>query len=60
MSDNTTLSTGSGGDVVRDKDRSGVKTQIIGRDLNPGGASEVLETAAALADTTANPTGLAQ
>lgn len=45
-----------GADTIRDKDRAGVKTQIFGRDLNIGGATEVLELASALADATANPT----
>jgi len=49
-------STQGGADTIRDKDRTGVKTQIQGLDLNIGGASEVLQTAAALADATANPT----
>lgn len=56
MADNTTITAQAGGDTVRDKDRSGVKTQIVGRDLNIGGATEVLETAGALADGVANPT----
>lgn len=56
MVDNTQISAGSGGDTIRDKDRSGVKTQITALDLNPAGASEVLMSAAALADATANPT----
>jgi hypothetical protein len=56
MSDNTQLNTGTGGDTIRDKDRSGVKTQIVGLDLNPNGGAEVLMAAAALADATANPT----
>jgi hypothetical protein len=34
MADNTRLGTMSGGDVVRDKDRSGVKTQITALDLS--------------------------
>jgi hypothetical protein len=34
----------SGSDTIRDKDRSGVKTQIFGIDLNPGGATEKLQT----------------
>jgi len=49
-------STQGGTDTIRDKDRTGVKTQIQGLDLNIGGGSEVLQTAAALADATANPT----
>lgn len=53
MADNSTQ---GGTDTIRDKDRAGVKTQIFGTDLNIGGASEVLETAAALADGTSNPT----
>jgi hypothetical protein len=57
MSDNTQLSAPIGsGDTIRDKDRSGVKTQIVGLDLNPNGGSEVLMSAAALADATTNPT----
>ena len=55
MADNTTINAGSGGDVVRDKDRSGVKTQIVGLDVGIGG-TEQLMTAAAAADATANPT----
>lgn len=43
MADNTQLNTGTGGDTIRDKDRAGVKTQIVGLDLNPAG-SEVLGT----------------
>lgn len=42
--------------MIRDKDRAGVKTPVCGLDLNVGGGSEVLQTAAALADATANPT----
>jgi hypothetical protein len=41
--DNTTLDPGTGGDTVRDKDRAGVKTQIVGLDINAAG-SEVLGT----------------
>jgi hypothetical protein len=43
VSDNTQLNTGTGGDTIRDKDRAGVKTQIVGLDINPSG-SEVLGT----------------
>jgi hypothetical protein len=43
LADNTQLNTGTGGDTIRDKDRAGVKTQIVGLDLNPSG-SEVLGT----------------
>lgn len=42
MADNTTLASASGGDVVRDKDRSGVKTQVVGLDLAIGSGAEVL------------------
>lgn len=42
MADNTVINLGSGGDTVRDKDRSGIKTQILGLDLAPGAATEVL------------------
>src|SRR5689334_7669895 len=57
MADNTQLSAAVGsGDTIRDKDRSGVKTQVVGLDLNPNGGSEVLMSAAALADATTNPT----
>jgi len=56
VADNTTLAAATGGDVIRDKDRATVKTQIVGLDLNIGGAGEVLDTAAALADALANPT----
>lgn len=43
MADNSTLDPGSGGDTIRDKDRAGVKTQIVGIDINAAG-SEVLGT----------------
>jgi hypothetical protein len=43
MADNTQLNTGTGGDTIRDKDRAGVKTQVVGLDINPAG-SEVLGT----------------
>lgn len=42
MADNTTLGVSTGGDVIRDIDRSGVKTQLFGLDLAPGAATEVL------------------
>lgn len=42
MADNTTISAGAGGDVVRDKDRAGVKTQIVGLDLGIGTGTEAL------------------
>jgi hypothetical protein len=44
MADNTVLNPYSGGDIIRDKDRGGAKTQIVGLDLNIGGASEQLMT----------------
>jgi hypothetical protein len=40
--DNTTLSVGTGGDVIRDKDRSGVKTPIVALDLNPAGSESLM------------------
>jgi hypothetical protein len=42
VADNTTIYPASGGDVIRDKDRAGIKTQIVGLDLNPAGGSESL------------------
>jgi hypothetical protein len=56
LADNSVFDPGTGGDTYRSKDRAGVKTEITGLDINIGGGSEVLQTAAALADTTANPT----
>jgi hypothetical protein len=44
MADNTQLNTGSGGDTVRDKDRAGVKTQVVGLDIDIGGGTEKLLT----------------
>jgi hypothetical protein len=41
MADNTTLPTGTGGDVIRDIDRAGVKTQVTQIDVG-GAASESL------------------
>jgi hypothetical protein len=55
MADNSTFDPGAGGDTYRSKDRAGVKTEIVGLDIGIGG-TETLMTAAALADTTANPT----
>lgn len=42
MADNTTLNTGSGGDVVRTKDRAGIKTNIAALDLNPAGTETLM------------------
>jgi hypothetical protein len=42
MADNTVITPGATGDAIRDKDRSGVKTQIVGLDLGIGTGSEVL------------------
>jgi hypothetical protein len=43
MSDNTQLSSAVGtGDVIRDKDRAGVKTQIVGIDTNPAGSESLM------------------
>lgn len=44
MADNTILNTGAGGDSVRDKDRAGVKTQIVGIDVAIGSGTESLMT----------------
>jgi hypothetical protein len=41
MADNTQVNVGSG-DLIRDVDRSGVKTQIVGLDLNPAGAESLM------------------
>lgn len=41
MSDNTVINIGSGGDIVRDLDRGGVKTQVMQLDIG-GSASESL------------------
>lgn len=42
MADNTTLNPASGGDTIRDKDRAGVKTQIVALDLNPAGSETLM------------------
>jgi hypothetical protein len=55
MADNSVFDPGTGGDTYRSKDRAGVKTEIVGLDIGIGG-TETLMTAAALADTTSNPT----
>jgi hypothetical protein len=41
MSDNTQIGSGTG-DTIRDKDRSGVKTQIFGLDLNIAGSETLM------------------
>jgi hypothetical protein len=41
MADNTQVASGTG-DTVRDKDRAGVKTQIVGLDLGIGTGTESL------------------
>lgn len=41
MADNTTLNTGSGGDVTRSIDKSGVKTQVVTLDLGGSGAESL-------------------
>jgi hypothetical protein len=35
VADNTVINAGTGGDTIRDKDRTGVKTPIVALDLNP-------------------------
>jgi hypothetical protein len=42
VSDNTVLDAGAGGDTIRDLDRSGVKTQIVGIDINPAGSETLM------------------
>jgi hypothetical protein len=42
MADNSELDPGAGGDTYRSKDRTGVKTQIVGLDLAPGGAETLM------------------
>lgn len=42
MADNSILDPGTGGDTIRDKDRAGVKTQIVGLDLGIGGAESLM------------------
>jgi hypothetical protein len=46
MADNSTLDPGTGGDSIRDKDRAGVKTQIVGLDLGIGTGTESLMSGA--------------
>jgi hypothetical protein len=53
MADNTAITPGSG-ETIRDKDRAGVKTQIVGIDLGIGTATESL-MAGAMPVTTYNP-----
>jgi hypothetical protein len=40
--DNTQLDAGTGGDSIRSKDRAGVKTQIVGIDMNPAGVETLM------------------
>lgn len=42
MADNSVADPGAGGDTFRTKDRAGVKTEVVGLDLTPGGGSETL------------------
>jgi hypothetical protein len=42
VADNSTLDPGTGGDTIRDKDRAGIKTQIVGLDLGIGTGTESL------------------
>ena len=44
MADNTVLNTGAGGDLIRDIDRSGVKTQVVALDVGGAGAEALLST----------------
>jgi hypothetical protein len=43
MADNTTLNTGSGGDVVRTEDRSSVKTPVVMLDLGSSAAEAIID-----------------
>ena len=47
MADNTTLNTGSGGDVVRTQDRSSVKTPVVVLDLGSDSAESLVDGTAA-------------
>lgn len=42
MSDNTPLNVGTGGDTIRDIDRSGVKTQVVTLDVRDALGNEAL------------------
>lgn len=42
MADNTSLNPGASGDVIRSKDRTGVKTQIVMLDLNTSGSEDLV------------------
>jgi len=46
MANNTTINTGTGGDVIRDIDRSGVKTQVVQVDLGGSSAESLLVSVA--------------
>src|SRR4051812_15885294 len=41
MSDNTTLNTGTSGDVIRDVDKSGIKTQVVVQDYGGDGTEDI-------------------
>jgi hypothetical protein len=57
MADNTTLNSGSGGDVVRTEDRGGIKTPVVMLDLGPGGGSESVVDGTAASPAALLPTG---
>jgi hypothetical protein len=42
LSDNSTYDPGAGGDTYRSKDRAGIKTEVVGLDLNPAGAETLM------------------
>lgn len=48
MTDNTTLNTGTAGDVIRDLDRSGIKTQVVALDQGGTGGEDVVTAASPL------------
>lgn len=58
MADNTQIPGGGTGDVIRDKDRAGVKTQVVGMDVNVGGV-EMLSTGTAVGAKNAQDVNLA-
>ena len=53
MADNTQLNAGSGGDTIRNKDRSGIKTQVVALDLNPAGTESLMAGVMPVAKATA-------
>lgn len=50
MADNTTLNAGSGGDVIRDIDKSGKKTQVVTLDVGGSGAESLISGSVPISD----------